>query len=694
MPTLQTLLDSLLGPLQSAGSAHRSVRRRARLVLEPLERRAMLAVDFLGGDRVAQLAWQGELVDVQSDSWIVRSAAEPVAADLELAAGWQTEPLGEGFYALSAPGAGAADVLGWAATAGWVEYVEPDFMIRSSARPNDPLFSQLWGLANSGSLGGLAGADIAAPAAWDVTTGSREVVIAVIDTGVDYTHPDIAANMWRNPREIVDSGRDDDGNGFVDDIHGWNFVARNGRPLDDNGHGTHVAGTIGAVGNNGLGITGVSWQVSIMALKFLDANGSGTTANAIAAINYATRMRRDFGINIVATNNSWGGGGFSTGLRDAIAAGGRAGILFVAAAGNDGTDNDRLASYPASYPDPALIAVAATDRADRLAGFSNFGSSTVQVAAPGVGIVSTVPGGRYASYSGTSMAAPHVAGTLALMAAANPDASASELRSALLATTRPVGGLAGRVMTGGVINAGAAVQAVLPADVPPGDPAPLPEPTPEPDDPPAPAPEPPPPAIVDVGDTIRQAFRVAQTTGDVILPGIIGDGRFGSRDVDIYRVRVAAGQTLVVETFAQRLPGGSSLDTYLRVFDARGRQLGANDDHGGTLDSRLVIRARTTGWFFIGVSGFGNSRYNPTRAGSGRNGSTGSYELVLQFGPLPARRSPGRRSIQTLGFADPLQVVATAPRAEAAFAALASHLAALPQAAPPPPPAAGSRPRR
>jgi subtilisin family serine protease len=688
MPSLSSLLDSLLGTLQRAGSGSRSA-RRARLVVEPLERRAMLAVDFLGSGRVAQLAWQGELVDVQADSWIVRAAAAPLDAGLGLVAGWQTEPLGEGFYALSAPGAGAADVMGWAATAGWVEYVEPDFMISESARPDDPFFSQLWGLANSGSLGGQAGADIAAPAAWDVTTGSREVVIAVIDTGVDYTHPDIAANMWRNPGEIAGSGRDDDGNGFVDDIHGWNFVARNGRPLDDNGHGTHVAGTIGAVGNNGTGVTGVSWQVSIMALKFLDANGSGTTANAIAAINYATRMRRDFGINIVATNNSWGGGGFSAGLRDAIAAGRQAGILFVTAAGNEGRDNDRLASYPASYPDEAVIAVAASDRSDRLAGFSNVGASTVHLAAPGVGIVSTVPGGRYASYSGTSMAAPHVAGTLALMAAANPDATASELRTALLATTRPVEGLAGQVVTGGVVDAGAAVRAVLPAGQ-------LAEPAfePEPAAPPPPAPEPP-PAIVDVGDTLRQAFQVRETSGDIVLAGIIGDGRFGSRDVDLYRVRVAAGQTLVVETFAQRLPGSSSLDTYLRVFDSRGRQLGANDDHGGSLDSRLVIRPRTTGWFFIGVSGFGNSRYNPTRAGSGRHGSTGAYELVLQFGPLPTRRGPARRSIQTLGFADPLPVVPAAPpRAEATFAALASHLAALPPAAPAGPPAGPAGRRR
>ena len=644
----------------------------------------MLAADFLGAGSVTQLAWQGDLVDVNAGSWIVRAVAEAGDTALGLAAGWRAEPLGEGFYSLTTPGADSAAVLGWAATAGWVDYVEPDFMIASSARPNDTLLSQLWGLANAGDLGGVVGADIAAAAAWDMTTGSREVVIAVIDSGVDYTHPDLTANMWRNPREVAGDGRDNDGNGFIDDVYGWNFVARNGNPLDNNGHGTHVAGTIGAAGNNGTGVTGVSWQVSIMALKFLDAGGNGTTSNAIAAINYATRMRRDFGINIVATNNSWGGGGFSAGLRDAIAAGGRAGILFVTAAGNDGTDNDLMASYPANYPDDSVISVAATDRADRLASFSNFGITSVDVAAPGVGIVSTVPRGRYASYSGTSMAAPHVAGTLALMAAANPGATAADLRVALLASTRPVAELAGRVVTGGVLNAAAAVRDVLPPAPPGLTPEPAPEPastpTPVPETPPvttpAPVPEPVPSPISDVGDTIRQAFQVSGTAGDIFLTGMIGDGRFGRRDVDIYRVRVAAGQTLVVETFAQRLPGSSTLDTYLRVFDARGRQLGASDDHSGSLDSRLVIRPRTTNWFFIGVSGFGNSRYDPTRASSGQNRSTGHYELSLQFGPLPAPRTPGRRVIHTLGSPDPLPVsVAVTPNRIGAFAALASHAA-------------------
>ncbi len=570
-----------------------------------------------------------------------------------------------------------ADVLGWAAGSTIVAYVEPDFAITMSARPNDPSFSQLWGLSNSGGSGGVIGADIRATAAWDVTTGSRNVVVAVIDTGIDYNHPDLAANMWRNPGEIAGNGRDDDGNGFVDDVYGWNFADRTSNPFDDEGHGTHVAGTIGAVGNNGTGVTGVSWRVSLMALKFLGADGSGSTSDAVAAINYATRMRRDFGINVVATNNSWGGGGSSTALRDAIAAGGRAGILFVAAAGNEGVDNNSVANYPSNYPDESIIAVAATDRADRLASFSNYGATTVDVAAPGVGILSTVPNGRYASYSGTSMATPHVAGTIALMAAANPQATAAQLKSALLSTVRPVAALAGRMVTGGVINTSAAVRAVASVTPPPSDPPPPPfdppPPAPDPEPEPPPPPPPPPAPVVDVGDTISQAFRVNQSSGVVRRAGIVGDGRFQAKDVDFYRVRLVKGQSITIETVAERLQASSALDSFIRVFNARGQQLAANDDHGWTLDSRVVFRANATAFYFIGVSGFGNSRYNASRLGTARAGSTGHYELLLQFAPMPGRKQqPATQAFKRFGAPDPIP-----PRAGQLanlFAALASHL--------------------
>ncbi len=641
------------------------------LASEPLERRVLLAVDFASPVIVSQLQWQGSQVSVHADSWIVRAAPTALAIDLPAGSGWQTASLGEGFYALVAPGASVTDVVGWASATTTVAYVEPDFAIASSARPNDPSFSQLWGLANAGGSGGIVGADIRATAAWDVTSGSRNVVVAVIDTGVDYNHPDLAANMWQNPREIPGNGRDDDANGFVDDIHGWNFVAGNGNPLDDEGHGTHVAGTIGAVGNNGVGITGVNWQVSIMALKFLDADGSGATSDAIAAINYATKMRRDFGVNVVATNNSWGGGGASNALRDAIAAGGRAGTLFVAAASNDGADNDSVANYPSNYPDESIIAVAATDRADRLASFSNYGATTVDVAAPGVGIYSTVPNNSYASYSGTSMATPHVAGAIALMAAANPAATAAQLRSAILSTTRPVSGLAGRMVTGGVINVAAAIQAIV-STTPPVDP------------PPPPPPPPTPTPTVDIGDTIASAFRVAATTGEVRLVSVLGNGRYGRRDVDMYRVRLVAGQSLVIETRAERLLTPSSLDSVLRVFGEKGRQLAINDDYGETLDSRVVFRPTATGWYFIGVSGYGNSQYVPTRAGSGRPGSTGGYELSVQFGTLPVKQAPVKRDIRILGSPDPVPVIPS-NQVAGLFAALASHVSGS---------SASARPRR
>jgi subtilisin family serine protease len=623
----------------------------------------MLSADTAG--LTSQIDWHGRPVDVHADRWIARTSATQ-AGQLGLAAGWQAESLGEGFFAVSTPGAGVADVTGWAAGSPLVSYVEPDFVIAPAAIPNDPSFGSLWGLNNSGQSGGVADADIDAPEAWDTTTGSRSVVIAVIDTGVDYTHRDLAANAWRNPGEIAGDGLDNDGNGFADDVFGWDFANRDANPMDDNGHGTHVAGTIGAVGDNGTGVVGVNWQVSIMALKFLTGSGSGSTSGAIGAINYATRMRRDFGVNVVATNNSWGGGGFSASLRDAIEAGGRAGILFVAAAGNDGTDNDGTPHYPSNYGDDAVISVAATDRSNRLASFSNFGATSVDVAAPGASITSTLPGNRYGSYSGTSMATPHVAGIVGLMAAANPAATAAEIRTAILSTTTPVAALAGRMTTGGLVNAAAAVAAILPVTpVDPGTPPVTEPPVTEPPvteppvtEPPVtepPVTEPPvtepPPVIPDVGQVIATAMPVAAALGEVRLSGIIGDGRFGNRDVDMYQVRVEAGQTLVIDVDARSLPDGSTLDSFLRVFDARGVQRKFNDDFGGSLDSRLFIRPQRAGVFYVGVSGYRNSRYDARTSRGARDGSTGDYQLALSFGEVPARRRTAD-VIRMLGFAD------------------------------------------
>jgi subtilisin family serine protease len=266
-----------------------------------------------------------------------------------------------------------------------VEVVEPNYIWSASAIPNDPRIAEMWGIDNSGQTGGTVDADIDGPEGWDIASGDPSAIIGVIDTGVAYTHPDLAANIWVNTGEISGNGIDDDGNGYVDDIHGYDFVNDDGDPFDDGGHGSHVAGTIGAVGNNGEGVSGVAWNTQIMALKFLDANGNGSTDNAINAILYGVAM----GAKVL--NNSWSGGFFSAALLDAIESANTADVLFVAAAGNNGLNNDSSPSYPASYEAANIIAVAASDHNDQLASISNFGVGSVDLAAPGVSILSTVP---------------------------------------------------------------------------------------------------------------------------------------------------------------------------------------------------------------------------------------------------------------------------------------------------------------
>jgi subtilisin family serine protease len=328
-----------------------------------------------------------------------------------------------------------------------VEYVEPNHLVSIEALPDDPLLSGLWGLRNTGQAGGVPGADIDAERAWDAGTGSRAVLVAVIDTGIDYTHPDLEQNIWTNDAEIPDNNIDDDRNGYVDDVHGYNFHDGHGDPMDDNGHGTHVAGTIGAVGNNAAGVAGAAWAVTLLPLKFLGSGGTGTTSDAVAAIDYAA----DRGADVI--NNSWGGGGFSRTLLEAIERTHAAGALFVVAAGNDGTNTDSLPTYPAGYDVPNVISVAATDMADTLAAFSNFGRASVDLAAPGVAILSTFPGGQYRELSGTSMAAPHVSGVAALMRSLSPRAPPELLRLKLMETVDPVPGLADFVGSGGRLNA-------------------------------------------------------------------------------------------------------------------------------------------------------------------------------------------------------------------------------------------------
>jgi subtilisin family serine protease len=316
----------------------------------------------------------------------------------------------------------------------------------ADAVPNDPSYGSLYGMGR-----------ISAPAAWNIATGGA-VKVAVIDTGVDYNHPDLAANIWTNPGEIAGNGVDDDHNGFVDDIHGWDFVNNDNNPIDDNSHGTHCAGTIGAQGNNGIGVVGVNWSTQIMALKFLSASGSGSNANAIRAINYAAQM----GAKVISA--SWGGGGNDPALSAAIA--NASNTLFVAAAGNGGFDgvgdnNDGFPQYPSSYPHNNIIAVASTDSSDNLSSFSNYGPTSVDLGAPGSGILSTVLAGGYGTKSGTSMATPHVSGVAALLWAYDPTLTVAEVRGAILSNVDPLASLSGKVASGGRLNAFKALQSVV-----------------------------------------------------------------------------------------------------------------------------------------------------------------------------------------------------------------------------------------
>jgi hypothetical protein len=313
-----------------------------------------------------------------------------------------------------------------------VLYAEPNYAVQSLATPNDPLFGQLWGLQNTGQSGGTVDADIDAPGAWDIATGSSAVVVAVIDTGIDYNHPALSANMFQNSVDCNADGVDDDGNGFVNDCYGIDTANNDSNPLDDNNHGTHVAGTIGAVGDDGVGVVGVNWDVSIMACKFLSAGGSGFISDALDCLNYIAMMK-DRGVNIVATNNSWGGGGFSQAFYDAIDAHRQRGILFIAAAGNAASNNDSIPFYPAGYYLPNVISVAATNRFDGLAYFSNYGRRTVHLGAPGQEIVSTTIGNTYSSFSGTSMATPHVTGLAALLKAQDPSRDWRAIKNLILA---------------------------------------------------------------------------------------------------------------------------------------------------------------------------------------------------------------------------------------------------------------------
>jgi subtilisin family serine protease len=327
------------------------------------------------------------------------------------------------------------------------------FAFDSQSVTDDALFGQLWGLKNTGSnepqgKAGVEGADVNALKAWDLTTGSRAVKIAVIDTGVDYNHPDLAGNVWVNQAELKGkSGVDDDGNGYIDDIHGYDFANTDSDPMDGHGHGTHCSGTIGAIHNNKIGVAGVMGEVTIVPVKFLDDSGSGTLEAAVLAIDYATKL------NVDLMSNSWGGGGRSEALYEAIKRASDKGIIFTAAAGNSSSNNDSSPSYPASYESPNVVSVAALTAQNDLASFSSYGRNSVHIAAPGRNILSTVKGGKYEVMSGTSMATPHVSGVLGLLLAKEGRLNHEVLRERLISTGAFVSALRGKTQSASRIDA-------------------------------------------------------------------------------------------------------------------------------------------------------------------------------------------------------------------------------------------------
>jgi subtilisin family serine protease len=360
-----------------------------------------------------------------------------------------------------------------------VAFAEPNWIYEHEATSNDPYYTNgsLWGMYGDGTTptnqyGSQAGEAWAAG-----STGKSTVYVGVIDEGLQWSHPDLAANGWVNSQEIV-NGKDDDGNGFVDDVRGWDFV-NNDNTVYDGGtqgkldaHGTHVSGTIGASGGNAAGVVGINWNVKIISCKFLGRNG-GTLANAVKAVNYLVDLKTRQGLNIVACNNSWGGGGYSQALLDAITRAAKANILFIAAASNDGTNNDTTVRYPSNYNTTtgtltesaadydSVIAVAALTCTGAMASYSKYGASTVVIGAPGSAIYSTLPYNKYGSYSGTSMATPHVTGAAALYASTRSGASARAIKAAILATAAPTASLNGKTVTGGRLNLGALLSGIV-----------------------------------------------------------------------------------------------------------------------------------------------------------------------------------------------------------------------------------------
>lgn len=445
--------------------------------LEALESRTFLSASLPGAEDAldagviaATVAAPSPAAEVASANWIVSlgsdADADLVAAmdfsSLGLSAAPRLESLGgSGLYRLTTGEAVARSAITpLLAAAPSFRYVESDQKVFVDVVPDDTSMGVLYALNNTGQSGGTLDADIDAPEAWDITTGSNSIVVAVLDTGIDLTHPDLAANIWTNPGEIPGDGIDNDANGFIDDAHGWDFKNNDNNPTDDQHHGTHVSGTLAAIGNNNNGIAGVAWNVKILPLKFLGSDGLGVASDAVEALNYVANLKQH-GVNILVTNNSWGGDENTQALYDAIKAQRDLGILFVAAAGNLNQDSDATPYFPASYDLANIISVASTDRNDVKSTFSNWGPVGTDLAAPGSSIYSTSPVSSYRTLSGTSMGTPLVAGVAALAYSAKPTATWQEVKSAILGSVDPIPSYAGLTVTGGRLNARATLETIL-----------------------------------------------------------------------------------------------------------------------------------------------------------------------------------------------------------------------------------------
>jgi len=409
-----------------------------------------LAVSFaLAGSAFAQDFVPGEII-VKLKPGASKAAVAAVAGAGALSTAAVSPSSGAMLVKLG-PGVEVASAVALLGKSRDVVYAEPNWVQHATVVPDDPQQGSQWEWPV-----------IDAYDAWDVETGDASIAVNIIDTGIDTDHEDLAANVWTNALEAGGAtGVDDDGNGYVDDLHGWNAVANNGSPEDDNYHGSHCAGTIGAVTNNGTGVAGVNWASSLVACKFLNASGSGSSFDAIECIDYIIATKAAGSADIRVSSNSWGGGGFSAALRDAIQSATDAGILWVNAAGNDSSNNDCFGTgaYPSSYNVDNIISVASTTSTDAMSSFSNYGQATVDIGAPGSNILSTFPDDEYSSISGTSMACPHVAGVAALVLAANPSLSPAQVRQAILCSGDAVSSMNGNTTTGMRLNALGAVTA-------------------------------------------------------------------------------------------------------------------------------------------------------------------------------------------------------------------------------------------